>query len=99
MKKKERAQTKGKGGESSETPLDHPAPMGSGADGSAPIKKRRLVNGNELVFRVPGEESDEEEGDSGDVIEKDEPQVNDTPPQEALASVVPPKLTIYDSDN
>ena len=26
-----------------------------------PVKKRRLVNGRELVFRLPGEESDEED--------------------------------------
>ena len=28
---------------------------------NAPLKKRRLVNGQELVFRRPGEESDEDD--------------------------------------
>jgi hypothetical protein len=30
------------------------------ANSEAPLKKRRLVNGAELVFKRPGEESDEE---------------------------------------
>ncbi|KIJ61341.1 hypothetical protein HYDPIDRAFT_116106 [Hydnomerulius pinastri MD-312] len=55
QKKKERAKAKpsekggaGEGG-------------GQGGTSEAPLKKRRLVNGKELVFRRPGEESDEEE--------------------------------------
>ena len=34
---------------------------GDKTKGDAPIKKRRLVSGRELVFRLPGEESDEED--------------------------------------
>jgi len=96
MKKKERAQTKGKDKES-EAPQDGPASTSRGAGDDVPIKKRRLVNGSELVFRVPGEDSDEEERDAGDVIEK----VMEVPDlfQEAVAPAVPPKITIYDSDN
>ncbi|KAF9227416.1 DUF1168-domain-containing protein [Gyrodon lividus] len=54
-KKKERAKAKpsdkaGDGG-------------GQGGTSEAPLKKRRLVNGKELVFMKQGEESDEEEGE------------------------------------
>lgn len=37
---------------------DHNA---KGNTAGAPVKKRRMVNGTELVFRKPGEESDEDE--------------------------------------
>ncbi|KAI6021396.1 DUF1168-domain-containing protein [Pisolithus microcarpus] len=37
---------------------DHSA---KGNTAGAPVKKRRMVNGTELVFRKPGEESDEDE--------------------------------------
>lgn len=64
QKKKERA--KGKG-------TEHGAGGGAGAqagdrDGKAsdvPLKKRRLVNGQELVFKRRGDESDEEDEDVG----------------------------------
>jgi len=91
MKKKER-QMKGKDKES-EASQDGPASAG----GDGPIKKRRLVNGSELVFRAPGEESDEDERDLEEAIVK-EPEVS-TLPQEAIAPAVPPKVTIYDSDS
>ncbi|KIK46911.1 hypothetical protein CY34DRAFT_68987, partial [Suillus luteus UH-Slu-Lm8-n1] len=59
QKKKERAKVK-------------PSDKGDGKDGSqeAPLKKRRLVNGKELVFRKPGEESDEEEVDDAEERDK-----------------------------
>ncbi|KAJ6593955.1 hypothetical protein B0H19DRAFT_1205356 [Mycena capillaripes] len=50
QKKKERSKTKSSAPENGQ---------GGGAK-DAPIKKRRLVNGQELVFRKPGEESDSE---------------------------------------
>ncbi|KAG2059185.1 DUF1168-domain-containing protein [Suillus hirtellus] len=55
QKKKDRAKVK-------------PSEKGDGKDGTqeAPLKKRRLVNGKELVFRKPGEESDEEEVDDAE---------------------------------
>ena len=63
QKKKERAKEKGKASEQG----------GSGrADSSKdsdaveiPLKKRRLVNGQELVFKRPGEDESDEEGDVG----------------------------------
>lgn len=40
---------------------------GDGGDGnSAPLKKRRLVNGRELVFKKQGEDSDGEESDEAE---------------------------------
>ncbi|KAG8213871.1 hypothetical protein J3R82DRAFT_10615 [Butyriboletus roseoflavus] len=58
QKKKGRAKTKSS---------DKPGP-GEGQSGTSdvPLKKRRLVNGKELVFRKPGEESDEDEDEDED---------------------------------
>lgn len=73
QKKKERAKVK-------------PSDKGDGKDGSqeAPLKKRRLVNGKELVFRKPGEESDEEEVDNAEERDKvglqDELEAEQVPP-------------------
>jgi hypothetical protein len=40
--------------------------MASTATSEAPLKKRRLVNGTELVFKRPGEDSDDDdEGGAG----------------------------------
>jgi len=57
QKKKERSKAKGSTGEESR------AIERDGSRAEAPLKKRRLVNGKELVFRQPGVESDEEEDD------------------------------------
>ncbi|KAG2750257.1 DUF1168-domain-containing protein [Suillus brevipes Sb2] len=73
QKKKERAKVK-------------PSDKGDGKDGTqeAPLKKRRLVNGKELVFRKPGEESDEEEVDDAEerdkVGQQDDPEAEQVPP-------------------
>lgn len=60
QKKKERSKAKGSTGEGGSEPR---ANEDDGSRSEAPLKKRRLVNGKELVFRLPGVESDEEEGD------------------------------------
>lgn len=95
MKKKERAKGKGK---DSEKPQDGPTSSASGAAIESPIKKRRLVNGNEMVFRLPGDESDEEakEEDAEEIRVEENAEVSQ--PQETTASVVQPNITIYDSD-
>lgn len=54
MKKKERAKTKSG---------DVETARGDGTGKDAPLKKRRLVNGQELVFKRPGEGSDDEDSD------------------------------------
>ncbi|KAH9930379.1 DUF1168-domain-containing protein [Amylocystis lapponica] len=56
QKKKDRAKGKEKEGTS--------GPGEGNAD--VPLKKRRLVNGKELVFKRPGEESDEDEDEDED---------------------------------
>jgi len=70
QKKKDRR--KGKG--SAEQPdADEQGPAGSARD--APIKKRRLVSGKELVFRRPGEDSEEDK--SADETQAAEDTVTD----------------------
>ncbi|KAJ7579089.1 hypothetical protein C8J56DRAFT_964802 [Mycena floridula] len=60
----------------------------AGKDGAdAPIKKRRLVNGKELVFRRPGEESDEEDEEASPALRSEAP--SDMPPVDD--SVPPPR--------
>ncbi|KAH8118922.1 DUF1168-domain-containing protein [Phellopilus nigrolimitatus] len=73
--------------------------------GDTPLKKRRLVNGAEMVFRKPGEEGSEDE---------DEDAVGPIPPDEVqqagedaegtaggerlLVAVDAPKITIHEDD-
>ncbi|KAF7315622.1 hypothetical protein MIND_00077600 [Mycena indigotica] len=78
QKKKERAKGKGESNNNKST-------------SEAPLKKRRLVNGQELVFRKPGEgsdsEGDEEVGPQAPVEEKETvaplegPEIVDTAPR------------------
>ncbi|KAF8630649.1 hypothetical protein AX15_002799 [Amanita polypyramis BW_CC] len=63
QKKKERAKAKGNG-ESREGPTVKSSDTSQKTESDAPLKKRRLVSGRELVFRLPGDESDEEEEES-----------------------------------
>ncbi|KAG6861086.1 hypothetical protein C0995_004023 [Termitomyces sp. Mi166 len=56
QKKKDRAKAKGTG-----TQGDTELPQEQNAQVTVPIKKRRLVNGKEIIFRQPGEESDDSE--------------------------------------
>ncbi|KAI0665959.1 hypothetical protein C8Q78DRAFT_1083524 [Trametes maxima] len=97
QKKKERA--KGKAGDK-DAGQDAPG-AGSGASGDrpdVPLKKRRLVNGKELVFRRPGEEgSDEDEEEVGPM-----PQAAGEAPAVSEESPVPvvdaPRITIIEDD-
>ncbi|KAJ7287480.1 hypothetical protein C8J57DRAFT_1167593 [Mycena rebaudengoi] len=57
QKKKDRSKTKGS------APDDGQGAGGNAARSEAPLKKRRLVNGQELVFRKPGEEESGDESD------------------------------------
>lgn len=67
-----------------------------------PIKKRRLVNGKELVFRRPGEESEDDEED--DAVDSDpnpaQPDVEQSISADApLPAVVDvPRITIVEDD-
>lgn len=88
QKKKERSKTKGS------------APEGQGGGASdAPIKKRRLVNGQELVFRKPGEESDSdnEETVGPQVVPLVDTTESETP-AETPQILDAPRITIHEDD-
>lgn len=67
-------------------------------ESSAPLKKRRLVNGQELVFKRPGEESGDEDDDDA-AIGPQEPQQSNIPePEPVPAAIVENKITIIEDD-
>lgn len=110
MKKKERAKIKGK--EAEQRPSE--ANANPGDDGSAPFKKRRLVNGAEIKFQQPGEYDDDRDGGGGGDgsdrrDDEDRSDVSDNnedvgPPHPSeVESVIPipvveQKIVIHDSD-
>ncbi|KAF5354658.1 hypothetical protein D9756_005331 [Leucocoprinus leucothites] len=100
QKKKERAkQGRGKSEEASRT---DGAPGTSEAP-DAPFKKRRLINGKELVFKRPGDESGSEsdEGPQSHEAQKDsEPQIGLNIPQvpTPLPVTEQVKITIHEDD-
>ncbi|KIY53944.1 DUF1168-domain-containing protein [Fistulina hepatica ATCC 64428] len=85
QKKKERAKDKGSAAKSED--------VGS-TDADAPIKKRRLVNGQQLVFKKPGEESDADDDDES---------VGPLPPPQGkplpATDVAPAQLPVADAAN
>ncbi|PIL36078.1 hypothetical protein GSI_01738 [Ganoderma sinense ZZ0214-1] len=99
QKKKERA--KGKGAENGGV-KDSAAGAGSGTSGdqpSAPLKKRRLVSGKELVFRRPGEEgSDEEDEDDVGPMPAASTFASADPDAASLPVVGAPRITIIEDD-
>ncbi|KAF8581606.1 DUF1168-domain-containing protein [Ramaria rubella] len=88
MKKKERAKGKGK---------EEATKVGSvpSVAGDSPIKKRRLVNGSEMVFRLPGASDEDEEVLDTNVMVAAE---TGSTSLEVAMPAVPPTITIYDSD-
>jgi len=98
QKKKERSKGKGPTGENG--PEDRGA-EGGGRVSDAPIKKRRLVNGKELVFRRPGEDSEgDEEVDPSNLPEEALGDDDDeTSPVVVAPKVVDePRITIHEDD-
>ncbi|CDO69201.1 hypothetical protein BN946_scf185042.g103 [Trametes cinnabarina] len=101
QKKKERA--KGKAADNKEQDGAGAGSEASGERADVPLKKRRLVNGKELVFRRPGEESSEEEEDDDDVAPMPQdsdkstvaPSASDAPP---VPVVDAPRITIIEED-
>ena len=99
QKKKERAKGKGSEKDNDQSGVAGGGPGASGDKPDAPFNKRRLVSGKELVFRRPGEDDDDEEGDE---------DVGPTPSMPASidatgnAPPVPiidaPRITIHEDD-
>ncbi|KAI0779691.1 hypothetical protein C8Q74DRAFT_1260414 [Fomes fomentarius] len=97
QKKKERA--KGKGSEKDNEHVGVGAGSGTGGDvPEAPFKKRRLVNGKEVVFRRPGEDSDEEDGDYVGPTPAEAATMSTTTDAPAVPVVDAPRITIIEDD-
>ena len=74
---------------------------GGGRVSDAPIKKRRIVNGKELVFRRPGEDSEgDEEVDTSNLPEESPGEDDDVsfPVVEAPKVMDEPRFTIHEDD-
>lgn len=92
QKKKEKAKVKGST-ENGQTTSDGK---------EAPIKKRRLVSGKELVFRRPGEDSGEEDTEDEAGPEPGRATADgtsDSPPESLQVQVLDaPRITIHEDD-
>ncbi|KAI0032456.1 hypothetical protein K488DRAFT_70609 [Vararia minispora EC-137] len=96
QKKKERAKA-GKGTEGKEGTDGKEGGAGEGR-AEPPLKKKRLVNGAEVVFRKPGEGSEGEDDEvrpaPSSVVEENKPEA----PTGAAPAANGPKITIVDED-
>jgi Protein of unknown function (DUF1168) len=92
QKKKDKAKMKGNG-QDNDASGEHITPSSSDL---LPLKKRRLINGKELVFRRPGGSSDEEEGDDEATGQPDCPLP--TLVKDAPAVLETSKITIQEDD-
>ncbi|EGN99890.1 hypothetical protein SERLA73DRAFT_180171 [Serpula lacrymans var. lacrymans S7.3] len=95
QKKKERSKTKSQPGSE--------AMEEKGGPNSAPLKKRRLLNGKELVFKQPGQESDEEseaDSDAGEEHKHTGMHVSGDVDQNVAAAVpvVESRIVIHEDD-
>lgn len=95
QKKKERA----KRGKSEEDTKQDGTPRES-TTSDLPLKKRRLINGKELVFRKPGEESDSEPDEGPQPHETSEVQMPQSTPENAapVPAAEEAKITIHEDD-
>lgn len=94
QKKKERARS-GKGEEQDGGPRGE---MSSAGPSEVPLKKRRLVNGQELVFRRPGEESDEDEGEVGPMLSATGGEEESADQSTAVPVVEAQRIIIHEED-
>ncbi|KAG7452759.1 uncharacterized protein BT62DRAFT_1070483 [Guyanagaster necrorhizus] len=92
QKKKERSKTHGA------PRTESPGKGGDDVANDVPIKKRRLVNGKELVFRKPGKDSDEDSDDTGPVPEREPQDVSQDVPLSLPQVLDGPKITIHEDD-
>jgi hypothetical protein len=88
QKKKERA----KGTKPAEV-----AGKAAGAGEEQVLKKRRVVNGKELVFRKPGEESEEEEEDEEGRQDEEETGPQPAPTRHEHEPASPPNVMISET--
>lgn len=98
-RQKKKVRAKGKGADGNDEDGPSPATAVEGNASSAPLKKRRLVNGKELVFRRPGEESEDEDAEEGParIQEEDLPAAGDAMmSSEAPAVIEVPRIIIHD---
>ena len=102
QKKKERAR---QGNASSNKTGGGGATQDGNSTSDAPLKKRRLVNGTEMVFKKPGEEggeSGEEDEDAGPRLTENEATEKAGEGDELALTSVPavnaPKLNIIDDE-
>jgi hypothetical protein len=100
QKKKERSKAKASAGDAGSESL---ATDGDGGRKDTPLKKRRLINGKELLFRHPGAESDEEK--EGDLAEQPSPsdeisvvRTSDGKDIPVIQAVELPKLIFHEDD-
>jgi len=98
QKKKERSKAKSNGEEQS----DVRNMEGGDNKSDIPIKKRRLVNGKELVYRKPGEgsgddENDEEQLDQPDTVDDFRERTSNTI-VETFPVLNAPRITIHEDD-
>ncbi|GLB37460.1 putative protein of unknown function (DUF1168) [Lyophyllum shimeji] len=93
QKKKERAKAKGATGEDA---AESRAQGSDDAQATAPLKKRRLVNGKELVFRQPGDDSGGEEDEEGPTPQLDLPATSQPVSTEAVQVAELPKIVIHE---
>ncbi|KAH9485440.1 PRKR-interacting protein 1-like protein [Psilocybe cubensis] len=91
QKRKERAKTKGTRKDESEAPAQETSDL--------PIKKRRIVNGEEMVFRKPTEASDDSD-DEGQLLRepKNIETLSQHAPEPASIAIEPSRITILEDD-
>lgn len=83
---------KKKGAKSKNTNSEAP---GDNVDSSGTFKKRRLVNGDAMVFKRPGESDDEDTVDTG-LQSKAVPAVPEPLPTPAVAIIEEPRITFHE---
>lgn len=71
---------------------------GGDAAPDVPIKKRRLVNGKELIFRRPGDDSDQEDEETEPIPERATQEVPQDIPSNLPQVLDEPKITIHEDD-
>ncbi|ETW80735.1 hypothetical protein HETIRDRAFT_123173 [Heterobasidion irregulare TC 32-1] len=96
QKKKERAKGKGPEKDGAEDAGGSAIGPAQATTSGAPLKKRRLVNGKELVFKRPGEESDDDEEVGPEPVSKAEFGPYDSENALAPIAIDVPRIIIHE---